>query len=90
VSVRDENLVGVVGVRGLSREVVAEDLEDVLDAGGVVDVYVGDELVTLAEEGELKVAEVVVGLEAVGRLEAGAVGRPSATIAPKGVACRSR
>ena len=48
---RDEDFVDVVGVRGLAREVVAQDLKDVLDARRVVYVYVRDELVALAEEG---------------------------------------
>ena len=61
---RQQDLMDVVRVRRTAGDVVARHLEHVAQARGIVDIDVGAAALAALEEGELQVAEGVVGLEA--------------------------
>lgn len=64
-----QNLMNVVRVRWLAGEMVLQHLKDMAQAGGIVDVDVGDTIVAFHEKCKLQVSEVIVGLETAGRFE---------------------
>jgi hypothetical protein len=60
----DENLVNVVGMGRVSGQLILQYLEDVLDAGGIIDVNVGYAVTGIIhEECELQVSVMVGRLE---------------------------
>ena len=71
-------------MRGVTREMVSENLKDVPEAAGVVNIYIGDELIAPPEEGHLQVSKMIVGLETVHILESlepwGEVVQPSGNL----------
>ena len=50
-----KNLVNVVWMRGITRQLVPKHLEDVFKSAGVVDVDVGLESLAVREEGQLQI-----------------------------------
>lgn len=64
-----QNLMNVVRVCRLPREMVLQHLKDVAQAGGIVDVDVGDAVVALHKKCKLQVSEMIIGLETAGRFE---------------------
>jgi hypothetical protein len=59
----------VVGVRRLASEMILQHLKDMAQAPSVVDVDVGDALVTLHKKRKLQVPKVIVSLKTAGRSE---------------------
>ena len=64
-----QNLMNVVRVCRLPREMVLQHLKDVAQARSIVDVDIGDAVVALHKKCQLQVSEVIVGLETAGGFE---------------------
>ena len=58
-----QNLVDVVGMRGLSRQFVPQHLKKVFESAGIVDVNIRPPIILSCGEAELQISVTISGLE---------------------------